>query len=62
MNDAPAPETGPPLALRPELSATPSLRAFELNPDLPIDGIPREIYLRLSQDQLRSTRTATTLD
>jgi predicted DsbA family dithiol-disulfide isomerase len=33
------------LALRPDLSATLSWRAFELNPDLPIDGIPREIYL-----------------
>ena len=29
-------------ALRPDLSATLSWRAFELNPDLPIDGIPRE--------------------
>ena len=33
------------LALRPDLSATLSWRAFELNPDLPIEGIPREIYL-----------------
>lgn len=33
------------LALRPDLSATLSWRAFELNPDLPIDGIPREVYL-----------------
>jgi predicted DsbA family dithiol-disulfide isomerase len=33
------------LALRLDLSATLSWRAFELNPDLPIDGIPREIYL-----------------
>jgi predicted DsbA family dithiol-disulfide isomerase len=33
------------LALRPELTATVSWRAFELNPDLPIEGIPREIYL-----------------
>lgn len=30
-------------ALRPDLSATLSWRAFELNPDLPIDGIPREL-------------------
>jgi predicted DsbA family dithiol-disulfide isomerase len=33
------------LALRPDLSATVSWRAFQLNPDLPIEGIPREIYL-----------------
>src|SRR5215470_9700474 len=33
------------LALRPELAATLSWRAFELNPDLPTDGIPRELYL-----------------
>ncbi len=33
------------LALRPDISATVSWRAFELNPDLPMDGIPREIYL-----------------
>jgi predicted DsbA family dithiol-disulfide isomerase len=32
------------LALRPDLSATLSWRALELYPDLPIDGIPREIY------------------
>ena len=38
------------LALRPELSATLSWRAFELNPDLPIDGIPREIYLSAKCD------------
>jgi predicted DsbA family dithiol-disulfide isomerase len=33
------------LALRPDLAATLSWRAFELNPDLPSDGIPRELYL-----------------
>ena len=33
------------LTLRPELTATLSWRAFELNPDLPSDGIPRELYL-----------------
>jgi predicted DsbA family dithiol-disulfide isomerase len=33
------------LAVRPELSATLSWRAFELNPDLPIEGIPHEVYL-----------------
>jgi predicted DsbA family dithiol-disulfide isomerase len=33
------------LALRPDLSATLSWRAFELKPDLPIDGIPCEVYL-----------------
>jgi len=33
------------LALRPELTAMLSWRAFELHPDLPSDGIPRELYL-----------------
>src|ERR1700731_2591513 len=33
------------LALRPDLSAPLSWKAFELNPDLRIEGIPREIYL-----------------
>jgi predicted DsbA family dithiol-disulfide isomerase len=33
------------LALRPDLTATLSWRAFELNPDLPSDGVPRELYL-----------------
>ena len=33
------------LALRPDLTATLSWRPFELNPDLPSDGIPRELYL-----------------
>jgi predicted DsbA family dithiol-disulfide isomerase len=33
------------LALRPALAATRSWRAFELNPDLPSGGIPRELYL-----------------
>jgi predicted DsbA family dithiol-disulfide isomerase len=33
------------LALRPELTASLSWRAFELHPDLPSDGIPRELYL-----------------
>jgi predicted DsbA family dithiol-disulfide isomerase len=33
------------LALRPELAATRSWRAFRLNPDLPRDGVPRDIFL-----------------
>jgi predicted DsbA family dithiol-disulfide isomerase len=33
------------MALRLDLTATLSWRAFELNPDLPSDGIPRELYL-----------------
>ena len=33
------------LALRPDLSATLSWRAFQLNPDMPSDGISRELYL-----------------
>ena len=33
------------LALRPELAATLSWRAFQLNPEMPSDGISRELYL-----------------
>jgi predicted DsbA family dithiol-disulfide isomerase len=33
------------LALRPDLSVTLSWRAFELNPDMPSEGISREAYL-----------------
>ena len=33
------------LALRPDLAATLSWRAFQLNPDMPANGIPRELYL-----------------
>ncbi len=33
------------LALRPDLSVTRSWRAFQLNPDMPSEGIPRELYL-----------------
>ncbi len=33
------------LALRPGIVATRSWRAFQLNPDLPSDGIAREVYL-----------------
>lgn len=32
------------LALRPELMPTLSWRAFQLNPEMPINGIPRELY------------------
>jgi predicted DsbA family dithiol-disulfide isomerase len=33
------------LALRPDIVATRSWRAFQLNPDMPAEGIPREFYL-----------------
>lgn len=33
------------LAMRPELTASLSWRAFQLNPDMPRDGISRELYL-----------------
>lgn len=33
------------LALRPDIVATRSWRAFQLNPDLPSDGIPRDFFL-----------------
>jgi predicted DsbA family dithiol-disulfide isomerase len=33
------------LALRPDLVATRSWRAFQLNPDLPAEGIPRDFFL-----------------
>ena len=33
------------LALRPGIAATRSWRAFQLNPDMPIEGISREFYL-----------------
>ena len=33
------------LALRPEIAATRSWRAFQLNPGLPPEGVPREVYL-----------------
>jgi predicted DsbA family dithiol-disulfide isomerase len=33
------------LAMRPDISATRSWRAFRLNPDLPRDGMPREVFL-----------------
>jgi len=42
------------LALRPDLTATLSWRAFELNPDLPSDGIPRELYLSAKFSSSRS--------
>jgi predicted DsbA family dithiol-disulfide isomerase len=47
------------LALRPDLTATLSWRAFELNPDLPSDGIPRELYLSA---KLGSSRAAERLN
>lgn len=33
------------LALRPDIVATRSWRAFQLNPDLPREGMPREVFL-----------------
>ncbi len=33
------------LALRPDLSATLSWRAFQLNPEMPSEGISREVYI-----------------
>jgi predicted DsbA family dithiol-disulfide isomerase len=33
------------LALRPDIVATRSWRAFQLNPDMPVEGISREFYL-----------------
>jgi predicted DsbA family dithiol-disulfide isomerase len=33
------------LALRPDIVATRSWRAFQLNPDMPAEGIPRDFYL-----------------
>ena len=33
------------LALRPDIVATRSWRAFQLNPDMPAEGMPRELYL-----------------
>jgi predicted DsbA family dithiol-disulfide isomerase len=33
------------LALRPDFVATLSWRAFQLNPDMPSEGVPRELYL-----------------
>jgi len=41
------------LALRPDLTATLSWRAFELNPDLPSDGILRALYLSAKFDSSR---------
>ncbi len=42
------------LALRPELEATLSWRAFQLNPDMPTDGISRELYLSAKYGGSRS--------
>lgn len=33
------------LAMRPEIAATRSWRAFRLNPNLPRDGVPREVFV-----------------
>jgi predicted DsbA family dithiol-disulfide isomerase len=42
------------LALRPELVTTRSWRAFQLNPDMPTEGIPREFYLSAKYGGSRS--------
>jgi len=42
------------LTLRPELAATQSWRAFRLNPEMPTDGISRELYLTAKYGDLRS--------
>src|SRR5215475_12982623 len=42
------------LALRPDLLATRSWRAFQLNPEMPTDGISRELYLTAKYGDLRS--------
>ncbi len=43
------------LALRPELTATLSWHAFELNPDLPSDGISRDVYISAKLGSSRAT-------
>jgi predicted DsbA family dithiol-disulfide isomerase len=43
------------LALRPELATTRSWRAFQLNPEMPTAGIPRELYLAAKYDGSRNT-------
>jgi predicted DsbA family dithiol-disulfide isomerase len=42
------------LALRPDLPVTLSWRAFQLNPDMPNDGVPRELYLAAKFTGLRA--------
>src|SRR5207244_5544512 len=42
------------LAHRPELAVTLSWRAFQLNPEMPTDGISRELYLSAKYGDLRS--------
>src|ERR687888_496270 len=46
------------LALRPELAATLSWRAFQLNPDMPANGIPRELYLSVRFGSARRAEEA----
>jgi len=43
------------LALRPELAARLSWRAFQLNPEMPSDGISRELYLSAKYGGSRGT-------
>jgi len=50
------------LALRPDIVATRSWRAFQLNPDMPAEGISREFYLVAKFGGARqATRSFTTI-
>jgi len=50
------------LALRPEIVATQSWRAFQLNPDMPAEGISREFYLAAKfGSQRQAVRSYTTI-
>jgi predicted DsbA family dithiol-disulfide isomerase len=50
------------LALRPDIAATRSWRAFQLNPDMPAEGISREFYLAAKFGSPRqATRSYTTI-
>ena len=46
------------LARRPDLAVSRSWRAFQLNPDMPEGGIPRELYLAAKFDGRRSAERA----
>jgi predicted DsbA family dithiol-disulfide isomerase len=46
------------LALRPKLAAALSWRAFQLNPDMPANGIPRELYLSVRFGNARRVEEA----
>jgi predicted DsbA family dithiol-disulfide isomerase len=42
------------MAMRPKLTVQRTWRPFQLNPDLPLEGLPRELYLQLKFGGLRS--------